>query len=312
MSFLEKLFGKRDKSAAPPPTSEGPQSLPPAPQEQPGEKRLSLQVLFGPLADSALDPAKFVGILQGLHSTMAAARFDHEKDGTAGTLSWGPHKIETHIRSRQLPKEYIHRCIDTAYYKPEQKEAARQHRAYVLLYHQGGEVSRWDQYAALGAAAAALSRQGAVAITNAFAPSSIPANQMDQIFKVPDAWLMLQNMPPAMLYMGFMKYRIPRNEKVWMRTHGGHLLGVPDLARMVENDKGNQTFNLLNAVLMQIHKSGEKPIDGGTMQLGPHILVRFTRPGPRDFALECPGEMFVVEPEEVGTPPTTTSVEVPK
>ena len=307
MSFLEKLFGKRDKSAAPAPTAEGPQTLPPVPQD-PAEKRLSLQVLFGPLADSALDADKFVGVLQGLHSSMAGARFDHEKDGTKGILSWGPHKLEVLIRNRPLPKEFIQRCIDTAFYKPEQKESARRHRTYVLLYHQGGEVSRWDQYAALGAAAAALSRQGAVAVTNAFAPSSIPASQLDQLFKSPDAWTMLQNMPPAMLYMGFMKYKVPRSEKVWMRTHGGHLLGVPDLARLVENDKGNQTFNLLNAVLLNSHHTAQKITAGGTMQLGPHVLVRFAPPGPRDFALEAPGEMFVVEAEETAAQPATASV----
>ena len=40
MGFLEKLFGKRDQAAAPPPTAEGPQSLPLAQHEEPGEKRL--------------------------------------------------------------------------------------------------------------------------------------------------------------------------------------------------------------------------------------------------------------------------------
>jgi hypothetical protein len=310
MGFLEKLFGKRDQSAAPAPTAEGPQSLPPTPKEEPGEKRLSLQVLFGSLPDSALDPGKFLGTLQGLHSSMAAASFSPENaaDGAKGILAWGPHKIEVLIRSRPLPREFIQRCIDTAYYKPEQKEAARRHRAYVLLYHQGGEVSRWDQYAALGAAAAALSRQGALAITNAFAPSSVPSSQFDQLFRSPDAWKMLQYMPPAMLYMGFMKYRIPRSEQVWMRTHGGHLMGVPDLARLSENDKGNQTFNLLNAVLIHIRNSGHRPTDGGTVQLGPHVLVRFKLPGPRDFALESPGEIFVVEPEETAAQPATASV----
>jgi len=308
MGFLEKLFGKRDQAAAPPPTAEGPQSLPPAHTEEPGDRRLSLQVLFGPLEESALDPLKFVGILRGMHASMAGAQFDHEQSGTKGILSWGPHKIEVLIRSHPLPKEFIARCIDTAYYKPEQKEAARRHRLYVLLRHQGGEVSPWDQYAALGAAAAAMSRQGAIAITNAFAPSSVPASYFDQLFRAPDAWTMLLNMPPAALYMGFMKFRIPRSEKVWMRTLGGHLLGMPDLARLAESDKGNQTFNLLNAVLLNSHRTGQKISTGGTMQLGPHVLAKFSLPGPRDFALEAPGEMFVVEPEETGAQPATASV----
>src|SRR5437763_13042720 len=115
MGFLEKLFGKRDQSASPAPTAEGPQSLPPTPTEEPGEKRLSLQVLFGPLQNSALDPMKFVGTLQGLHSSMAAATFKPENatGGARGTLSWGPHRIEV-LDRKSTRLNSSHRCISYA------------------------------------------------------------------------------------------------------------------------------------------------------------------------------------------------------
>lgn len=318
MGFFGKLFGKRQdkpaqaQPAAVVPAADDAQTTAAAQQaqmEEAGENRLTLQVLFPTVPTPDADA--FLRGLRSLHPSMAGAKFQAVNvDGAGqGIVTWGAHEIEMLIRKRPLPSELADACIGAAHYKPEQKEAARQHRSYIVLYHQSGNVSPWDQYAALAAAAALLSRQGAVAITNAFAFTSAPASHFDQLFKAPDPWAMLQSMPPAMLYCGFVRHRIPRSEKLWMRTHGAHLLGVPDLAKLADGpQEGTQVFNVFNAVINHIRKTGQKPQAGGMLQLGPNMLLSFRAPGPREFVLESRGELLVIEPQKVGEQPAVAAV----
>src|SRR2546423_484747 len=78
-----------------------------------------------------------------------------------------------------------------------------------------------------GAAAAFSPRQVQPTVTNADALTSAPASMLSQIFGSPDAWAMLLEMPPAVLYCGFAKYAAPDGNGVWMRTHGCEKLGLP-------------------------------------------------------------------------------------
>jgi hypothetical protein len=319
MGFLGRLFGKKDQSqrrtddAALPAGASGPEGnaqADPADQEAPGESRLSLQVLFP--QPPTLDGEAFIKALARLHPSMARAALEAQNvDGSGqGIVAWGPHRIEMLIRKRPLPPQVAQRCIGPAHYRAEQKEQAKAHQAYVVLYHEANDVSPWGQYAALGAAAAAISRQqNAVAVANAFALTSAPVTLFDQLFKSADAWTMLLNMPPAMLYCGFVKYPIPRSPKVWMRTHGGNLLGVPDLALLADTyQQGEKAFNLFNAVINHVHNTQANLASGQTLQVTPDLLLRFRQPAPHEIVLESPGQLLVIEPQSAGTQPAVVSI----
>jgi len=318
MGFFGRLFGKRSKTTEQAAGAEAvdagidPQAeaeLEAAEQEAEAEPRLNLQVLFP--KPPTLDSDLFLRAVQKLHQSMADAELTTSTVNGAGegTISWGPHRIEILIRRKSLPTELTRRIVGASPYRPEVKEQIKAHKSYVVLYHEDNSVAPWDQYVALAAAAAALSRQqGATAISNAFSATAVPAAAFDQLFKS-DALHKLHTMAPATLYCGFIKLGIPRSEKVWMRTIGAHHLDLPDLALLADNaQQGNRVFGLFNTILDQVRKANIRLQEGQTVQLAADMTLRVRAPKPPEYMLENPGKIYVVEPQSAGSSPATVAM----
>jgi hypothetical protein len=338
MGLFDRLFGKKRESEQQPseqqqpaptrstpaapaeaaPMAEEPGATKPAPATAPAPQAQQqpaappprrLQVLFP--RPPQLDGQALVNALERLHPSMRPASLDVMESGpdASGTAKWGPHVIEILVRKHPLPKDAAKRAIGAAHYKPELKDRARAHGAYLVLNYRGSERSPWEQYVALAALAAVFTRQGAVAVANVDAFTSAPTTLFDQLFQSPDALGMLRGMPPALLYCGFIKYNVPGVSGVWMRTEGAPQLGLPDLAIHAQTPaEGERIFNLFNGVLAQSRQSGMAPAAGQTLQLGPALSLRFRTPNPGEPFPDGTGSVLVIEPTSIGDQPAIAMV----
>lgn len=270
---------------------------------------MRLQVLF--LKPPQLDGQTLVRLLERLHPSFRGSKLEvmEDKEGARGLAIFANHAIQILVRAHPLPKDAAEYAIGPAQYKPELKEIARAHSAYLVLNYQGQEKNPWEQLIALSVIAALLTKQGATTVANVDAYTSVPSSVFEQIFQSSDPVGMLRSMPPAMLYCGFVKYAPAGDPGVWMRTHGCQRLGLPNLA--VHRDSyadGEKTFQLFNAVLNQMREKNQPFAAGQTLQLGGTTTVNFRDPHPDEPFQEKPGEILILETQEIGDQPAVTSM----
>ena len=93
-----------------------------------------------------------------------------------------------------------------------------------------------------------------------------------------------------------MKYDIPNDPHVWMRTCSAHVLGLPDLAVYTNgHHEGERYFSMFDAILHYMLNTGKRLAAGHTMQVGPDDHLRCRAPRANEPWLESPGETLVVE-----------------
>jgi hypothetical protein len=215
-----------------------------------------------------------------------------------GLIGWGRHVVKLVAFHAPTPKEALEACVHPAHYAPEIKDAAYQHAAHVLLFYAGYETNPHEQHVALAAAAAAISRFGAIVVLNETARMSVPA-----VVLLPheedngDMLTTLRTLPIPFLYAGFVKCEIDGVPGIWMRTYGCHALKLPDLAfHATSHQQGTATFNLFSSMLSYLRDSGRSFTPGDTMNVGDGLFLRLRARTTEEWFLESPGEMFVAEP----------------
>ncbi|HEX5244158.1 MAG TPA: DUF4261 domain-containing protein [Tepidisphaeraceae bacterium] len=331
MGIFGRMFGKKGPQAAGE-QSQPPGSIPAAPptpraeiapspeQKSPAAAAaepaapqtptpMRLQVLFP--RPPQLDGQTLVRLLERMHPSFRGAKLEviEDQDGARGLASFANHAVEILVRTHALPKDAAEYAIGLAQYKPELKDIARAHGAYLVLNYQGQEKLPWEQLIALAAVAALLTQQGATTIVNVDAFTSVPASVLEQIFKSPDPIGMLRLMPPAALYCGFVKYSPAGDPGVWMRTHGCQRLGLPNLAiHRDSHAEGEKTFQLFNAVLNHMRENNQAFLAGQTLQVGGTTTVNFRDPRSGEPFEEKPGELLILETQEIGNQPAMTSM----
>jgi hypothetical protein len=263
------------------------------------ENPLSLQLLF---ADRfALDPDAITATMRGFDRSMRQATFEIEPEAAAkgtpyGLAAWGDHVIKFVGFDLPMPAEVLERCVAAAHYGPDLKQQARNHAAHMLLYYAGYDDTPLEQYVALAALSGALASHGAIVVANESGCTSFPAAalaaQTDS-----DRLDVLRVLPIPVLYCGFVKYNLEGDRRVWMRTHGAHLLGLPDLAyRAKGHHQGEFVFDAITDIYRYLLDSGNRLAAGETMQIGPDVFVRLREPHSREEVLESAGELLVMEP----------------
>lgn len=270
---------------------------------------MRLQVLF--LKPPQLDGQTLVRLLERLHPSFRGSKLEvmEDKDGARGLAIFANHAVQILVRARPLPKDAAECAIGPAQYKPELKEIARAHSAYLVLNYQGQEKNPWEQLVALCVIAALLTKQGATTVANVDAYTSVPSRVFEQIFQSSDPVGMLRSMPPAMLYCGFVKYTPAGDPGVWMRTHGCQRLGLPDLAiHRDSHAEGEKIFRLFNAVLNHMRENNQAFAAGQTLQVGGTTTVNFREPRPDEPFQEKPSEILILETQEIGDQPAVTSM----
>ncbi len=291
MGLFDRFFGRKERG----PADRGKPVANPA-----LENPLSLQVLFaGPLA---LAGPGVTRSLRAYHRDMAGAVCEFEPATAAqgtplGLIGWGQHVVKLVGFNVPMPPAVVELCVQPAHYKPELKEQARAHQANALLYYAGYEESAYEQYVALAAVAGALAEHGAVMVLNESAHMSFPARALARSEAEADEVVMeLLHGLLLHLYCGFVKCQVRDVPGVWMRTYGGHLLGLPDLAYHAEgHHQGQETFNIFQSVLGYVLNSGAALGAGHTMQVGPDVFMRLRAPTEEEAFLDSEGELLVAE-----------------
>jgi hypothetical protein len=118
----------------------------------------------------------------------------------------------------------------------------------------------------------------------------------------------LRTFPIPALFCGFVKYDVEGVNGVWMRTYGGHLMGLPDLATLAPgHERGEEVFGLFSSIYTYLRSSGARFEAGQTMQVGSDTFMRLRAPAEGEYFLDSPGEIFVAEmisADEINRPGT--------
>ena len=290
MSIFDRLFGKKSAELT---------EAAPAAGAQPGEderpNKLSLQILYG--VKPSFGSAELTERLRRYDPSMAdgEAQIDPEgaRTGTPfGRLSWGEHAVDLVGFDVPMPQRTCEMCIQPAHYPEPVKQQARAHVAHALLYYAGSAADPYEQYIALAAAAGVLS-EGAVVVMNEAGHTSLPV-EVFALEDTDDRPAVLRSLPLPLIFVGMVKYNLPRDSRVWMRTHGAYLLGLPELAYWASgHQEGQSTMDLYDSTLSYLLTSKAQVAPGHTLQVGSARYIKFRSPGKADPP-SAPGERLLV------------------
>jgi hypothetical protein len=289
MSIFNRFFGKRESDDRPddlvarPKTDDSP----------------ALQILF---ADRfQLDPAAITAAMRAYHPSMAQARCEvapelNQESKVFGLAGWGKHVIKLVGFDLPMPKDVVELCVAPSHYPQLLKDRARAHKSHLLLWYAGSEESVVEQFVALAAFAGVMDRFAAVVVLNESARTSFPTAALSGKGIKGDMMEQLRTLPLPILYCGFVKYDIPNDKNVWMRTYGAHVLGLPDFAVYTNgHHEGERYFGMFDSIMRYMLNTGKRLAAGHTMQLGASDYLRCRAPTKDEPWLESKGEMLVTE-----------------
>jgi hypothetical protein len=264
--------------------------------------RPSLVVLFA--ARRELDLSALGAALASFSPLLAEATIEMTVGAPVASVRFGQHEVRVRAVDEPLPEALAEPCIQLAHYDEQAKDEARRHGCFVVCEHAPGPLFVVAEARAVALVAAAVARLGGVAIANLAAKTSVPAAMFAEV--TGDMVEFVEALPLLILSLGFAKYTVAGREGVWMRTHGGAAMGLPDLARLAPSHlEGQRTFALFNATLVYLVESRAAMAPGDVAQLADGSIVRFRAPSPIESFLEGEGTILVVEelgPGEVVAP----------
>jgi hypothetical protein len=289
MSIVNRFFGKREPDDAPDDLVAGPKR----------EDDPALQILM--TGSPALDPAAVTEAMRAYHPSMADARCEviaelNQEGKVFGLAGWGKHVIKLVGFDLPMPRDVVELCVAPAHYSQPIKERARAHTSHTLLWYAGYDPSVVEQFVALAAFAGVLDRFGAIAALNESARTSFPTAALSGRGATGDMVELLRTLPLPVLYCGFVKYNVPDDTRVWMRTYGAHVLKVPDLAVYAGgHNEGQRYFDMFGSIMRYTLNTGKRLAAGHTMQIGTDNFLRCRAPTKNEQWLESKGEVLVVE-----------------
>lgn len=293
MSIESRFFGRREPG-------DGPADLIGA---LPDDDSPTLVVLMSQALVAA--PAAITSALRAYDVTMADARCElgarpYEEHGRLGLAGWGPHVIQIIVRDGPFPTDEFEACVRPAHWPAETKAPWRAHASHIVIANTGSEESWVEQYVALAAFAGVLHRFGAIAVFNEAGRTAFPAESLAIGVETDERLSGLRAIPLPFLYCGFVKYSLPGETKVWMRTHGCEVLGLPDLAAFTDGDhEGERYLRLLDGVLRYVLRTGNEIGAGHTMDINQTTHLRFRAPTKAEPWLRGGNDVLVTEVDTV-------------
>ena len=292
MGLFDRIFGK--KSDQPQQSATDQHAAPPATSEPAEQKPLSLQILYDQLP--AFDPIALTERLRAYDPCMSDGTVESSPEGESqgtpfGRIAWGQHIVDFVAFTAPMPPAVVEQVVHPAHYPEAVKQKARAHTAHVLLYY-AGDADPYEGYIALAGAAGVLS-DGAIVVANEAACTSLPA----EVFALSDSGdrlEILRSLPLPLIFIGMVKYIPSQGSRIWMRTHGANLLGLPDLAYWASgHQEGNSTMELYDSTLGYLLKSKAQVAPGHTLQVGNERFIKFRAPVASDPP-GAPGERLLV------------------
>ena len=287
MSIFSRFFGRRDDNTA---------ELTGLVANPECEGRVSLQVLFPAALQVTQDGLS--SALRAYHPEMAEASCEvsSEVEPFFALAGWCAHVVRLVGFDAPFPAESVEACVAPAHYPQELKDEVRANASHILLYYAGHDSDPLEQYVVLAAVAGALAQFGAIAVLNERGRTSLPA----AIFNDPglrrESLEVLRNLPLTALYCGFVKYDVEGVQGTWMRTYGGGVFGIPDLAVLAEgHHEGERYSELFDNVMSYLLQSGAQMAPGHTMQVGETAFMRLRAPLAEEYFLDGPDQVLVAE-----------------
>ncbi|WP_444928737.1 DUF4261 domain-containing protein [Microbulbifer sp. SSSA002] len=260
---------------------------------------LSLQVLFKKSFEFSACELKEK--FNSYHPSLAKAKVEIDEElknsGTPiGLVGWGEHVIQIVGFNQPFPSDSLERCITPSHYGKELKDQARSHRAHLILYYKGYDNNPIAQYTSLALVGGFLADFGAIVVTNESGHTSFPAIALSGNEVEGDIFEFLKSLPLPILYCGFVKYEVEGIDGVWLRTYGAPLLGLPDMASLVEDHSFSQgIFEIFCNVFSYLLESGAKFAAGNTMQVGEDVFMKLRLNTDQEYFLASKDELFVAE-----------------
>jgi hypothetical protein len=289
MSIFSRFFGKRGEDDTPGELVAGPIT----------DDSPALQVLF---ADGLnFEPAAVTAALRAYHPSMARARYEvadklNQEGKLFGLTGWRKHVIKVVGFDLPMPREVVELCVAPSHYGQPLKDQARAHKSHALLWYAGREASVVEQFVALAALAGVLEQFGALIVLNESARTSFPAMALSGKDIEGDMMEQLRTLPLPILYCGFVKYDVPNDRRVWMRTYGAHVLGLPDFAAYTNgHHEGQRYLDIFDSIMRYMLNTGNRLAAGHTMQIGAEEYLRCRAPTKDEPWLDSKGEMLAVE-----------------
>jgi hypothetical protein len=289
MSVYNRFFGKRE-------ADDSPDDLIAEPKK---EESPALQVLLA--GRFKLDAAAVAKAMQAYHPSMVKARCEApaelNKEGKVfGLAGWNQHVIKLVGFDLPMPKDTVELCVAPSHYPQGLKERARAHQSHLLLWYAGREESVVEQFVALAAFAGVLEQFGAIVVLNESGHTSFPVAALSRKDLKDDMMELLRSLPLPVLYCGFVKYNIPNDTHVWMRTFGAYVMNLPDFAAYTNgHHEGQRYCDMFGSILRYMLNSGKRLAAGHTMQIGADDYLRCRAPTKDEPWLESKGEMLVIE-----------------
>lgn len=289
MGFLDAFFGRtKTRSTSNNTSAEESGALATSP--------VTLVVLFA--APVRFESEAQTSALRALHSSLRKATFEiglttDDAGAQLGVAAWGSHAVKVVVFNAPMPPAAVEECVAPSHYDQERKAQARAHQAHALLYYGGQERDVLEQYLALEAVAASL-QENAVCVLNPNAHTSLPAPALQGDTRKIDFFEFLRAIPLLYLPCGFVKYNLP--DGVFMRTHGAHVFGIPDLGSAVEShQQGSELFDTFNDVMNYMREKGPVLEAGHTMQVGENLHMKLRAPTPDDPFFDDEGALLIAE-----------------
>jgi hypothetical protein len=208
-------------------------------------------------------------------------------------IRWGDHVVEAVGFDAPMPADALDPCLQLSHYDQARKERARRHRSHWLLW-ETSHADPLERCVAVAAVCGALAGEGAIAVVNEVAQTTLPVDVLAKTDE-DDMLELLRSLPLPLLYVGFAKYTVEGEEGVWMRTWAAHTLGLPDLALLATgHERGQDTMDLFENVLRYAYNSGSQLGAGHTMQVGEDTFARLRSPRADEPFLESAGTMLVI------------------
>lgn len=275
------------------------------------ENVISLQVLYRELPQ--LSSQMLSGMGARASSTLKNVTYelpdDTRQDGV-GFATFDGHKVKLTFCNRKLSTADAENIANHIHSTPDVEELVADHNAYIDLTYEGEETSPVSIYLILKLLAAMLSTQDALVLANCNARSGLNAAKILCTFAGKDWMSVVGKQPLVYLISGAVVHEVPSDAtKAWLRTHGNHLLNVPDLGCLFSLDQqaeivpaALETFETLMGYMTAIGI----PISPGHKMEGETMMITVKgQPESTDEMYQSPSGMLALEfsPKSASTVP---------
>ncbi|MEW9097061.1 MAG: DUF4261 domain-containing protein [Clostridiaceae bacterium] len=207
-------------------------------------------------------------------------------------IEFDDHKIKLVGFNAPLPDDVINYTVDCSYWKPEDKDNIRNHKAHIICYYDGQNLDPSEKYIALYKVIYGFREKGLVGIINEGAWTCQPAYVVEDL--VGKEMLMAsREVPPLMLWTNFIK--MPMDYGTWMFTKGNHIFGVNDFAYLGDINEAAEINEIFNNIFYYIYENQAIVESGHTLQIEEEVYLKFRDVYRENEYLESPLGTLVIE-----------------